>query len=37
MSRQLFAPLSFAHGKDMPNRFMLAPMTNLADDQFTEP
>lgn len=24
----LFAPLSFAHGPAMPNRFMLAPLTN---------
>jgi 2,4-dienoyl-CoA reductase-like NADH-dependent reductase (Old Yellow Enzyme family) len=29
MSNELFAPLTFAHGKAMPNRFMLAPMTNL--------
>jgi 2,4-dienoyl-CoA reductase-like NADH-dependent reductase (Old Yellow Enzyme family) len=29
MSDELFAPLSFAHGKDMPNRLMLAPMTNM--------
>ncbi len=29
MSHDLFAPLAFAHGKAMPNRFMLAPLTNL--------
>jgi len=29
MSRSLFDPLSFAHGPSLPNRFMLAPMTNL--------
>lgn len=39
----LFAPLSFAHGPAMKNRFMLAPLTNsqshadgkLSDDEFT--
>jgi 2,4-dienoyl-CoA reductase-like NADH-dependent reductase (Old Yellow Enzyme family) len=38
----LFAPLSFTHGPDMKNRFMLAPLTNsqshddgvLSDDEF---
>lgn len=38
----LFSPLSFAHGPDMKNRFMLAPLTNLqshpdgklSDDEF---
>ncbi|HEX5377153.1 MAG TPA: NADH:flavin oxidoreductase [Phenylobacterium sp.] len=38
----LFAPLSFAHGPTMKNRFMLAPLTNLqshpdgrlSDDEF---
>lgn len=42
MSDQLFEPLSFAHGKAMPNRFMLAPLTNmqshedgtLSDDEY---
>jgi 2,4-dienoyl-CoA reductase-like NADH-dependent reductase (Old Yellow Enzyme family) len=29
MSHDLFAPLSFAHGKAMRNRFMLAPLTNM--------
>lgn len=29
MSHDLFAPLAFAHGKPMANRFMLAPLTNL--------
>lgn len=29
MSRNLFDPLSFAHGPAMKNRFMLAPLTNL--------
>lgn len=24
----LFEPLTFAHGPAMPNRFMLAPLTN---------
>lgn len=39
----LFAPLTFAHGPAMKNRFMLAPLTNLqshpdgtlSDDEFT--
>jgi 2,4-dienoyl-CoA reductase-like NADH-dependent reductase (Old Yellow Enzyme family) len=38
----LFAPLSFPHGPAMPNRFMLAPLTNtqshadgtLSDEEF---
>ena len=29
MTADLFAPLSFAHGPAMKNRFMLAPLTNL--------
>ncbi len=29
MNHDLFAPLVFARGKSMPNRFMLAPLTNL--------
>ncbi|HPA37677.1 MAG TPA: NADH:flavin oxidoreductase, partial [Phenylobacterium sp.] len=41
----LFAPLSFAHGPAMKNRFMLAPLTNsqshadgkLSDDEFHWP
>ena len=24
----IFSPLTFKHGPDMPNRFMLAPLTN---------
>lgn len=39
---KLFEPLSFCHGPAMPNRFMLAPMTNqqshadgtLSDDEY---
>ena len=42
MTEPLFAPLSFMHGPDMKNRFMLAPLTNLqshadgtlSDDEF---
>ena len=42
MTEPLFAPLSFLHGPDMKNRFMLAPLTNLqshadgtlSDDEF---
>ncbi len=33
MSANLFAPLSFARGKAMANRFMLAPLTNLQSHQ----
>jgi 2,4-dienoyl-CoA reductase-like NADH-dependent reductase (Old Yellow Enzyme family) len=41
-SSELFSPLSFLHGPAMPNRFMLAPLTNLqshpdgrlSDDEF---
>lgn len=33
MSDTLFAPLSFARGKAQPNRFMLAPMTNLQSNE----
>lgn len=29
MNSKLFEPLQFAHGKEMRNRFMLAPLTNL--------
>jgi 2,4-dienoyl-CoA reductase-like NADH-dependent reductase (Old Yellow Enzyme family) len=29
MRHDLFAPLTFAHGKAMSNRFMLAPLTNM--------
>lgn len=40
--RSLFEPLEFSNGSNMPNRFMLAPMTNtqshedgrLSDDEF---
>jgi 2,4-dienoyl-CoA reductase-like NADH-dependent reductase (Old Yellow Enzyme family) len=42
MNNELFKPLSFAHGKTMSNRFMLAPLTNrqshedgtLSDDEY---
>ena len=42
MSTSLFDPVSFAHGRAMPNRFMLAPLTNqqshedgtLSDEEF---
>lgn len=33
MSDKLFAPLGFARGQEMPNRFMLAPMTNLQSNE----
>lgn len=33
MSDALFEPLNFIHGNAMPNRFMLAPMTNLQSHQ----
>ncbi|MDF2900481.1 MAG: NADH:flavin oxidoreductase, partial [Phenylobacterium sp.] len=42
MTADLFAPLTFARGPAMKNRFMLAPLTNtqshvdgtLSDDEF---
>ena len=33
MSNELFAPLKFTRGPAMPNRFMLAPMTNMQSNE----
>jgi 2,4-dienoyl-CoA reductase-like NADH-dependent reductase (Old Yellow Enzyme family) len=33
MSNKLFEPLNFSRGPAMPNRFMLAPMTNLQSNE----
>src|ERR1700709_2303465 len=33
MTPTLFSPLGFAHGPDMSNRFMLAPLTNMQSNE----